>query len=49
MSFLTSVVKTGRHKDLFNSAEVLSQLSEKIVLPNMGLRGNVQFEDGFSS
>ncbi|GJJ67857.1 exportin-2 (importin alpha re-exporter) [Entomortierella parvispora] len=38
MAFLTSVVKSGRHKDIFNSNEVLSQLCEKIVLPNMGLR-----------
>ncbi|KAF9316527.1 importin-alpha export receptor [Podila horticola] len=47
MSFLTSVVKTGRRKDLFNSTEVLSQLSEKIILPNMGLRESDEelFED----
>lgn len=47
MSFLTSVVKTGRHKDLFNSTEILSQLSEKIILPNMGLRETDEelFED----
>jgi hypothetical protein len=43
MSFLTSVVKNGRHKEMFSSKEVLSQLCEKIVLPNMGLRGTLQF------
>lgn len=47
MSFLTSVVKNGRHKEMFSSKEVLSQLCEKIVLPNMGLRESDEelFED----
>ncbi|KAF9582671.1 importin-alpha export receptor, partial [Lunasporangiospora selenospora] len=47
MSFITSVVKNGRHKDMFNSQEVLSQLCEKVVLPNMGLRESDEelFED----
>ncbi|KAF8928861.1 putative importin-alpha export receptor [Dissophora ornata] len=47
MSFLTSVVKNGRHRDMFSSTDVLSQLCEKIVLPNMGLRESDEelFED----
>ncbi|KAF9198134.1 importin-alpha export receptor [Haplosporangium sp. Z 27] len=47
MSFLTSVVKNGRHRDMFSSNDVLSQLCEKIVLPNMGLRESDEelFED----
>ncbi|KAK3842665.1 MAG: putative importin-alpha export receptor [Linnemannia gamsii] len=47
MSFLTSVVKNGRHREMFSSKEVLSQLCEKIVLPNMGLRESDEelFED----
>ncbi|KAI1314971.1 importin-alpha export receptor [Mortierella claussenii] len=47
MSFLTSVIKNGRHKDMFSSNEVLSQLCEKVVLPNMGLRESDEelFED----
>ncbi|KAF9082059.1 importin-alpha export receptor [Mortierella sp. AD031] len=47
MSFLTSVVKNGRHKEMFSSKDVLSQLCEKIVLPNMGLRESDEelFED----
>ncbi|KAG0045285.1 importin-alpha export receptor [Gryganskiella cystojenkinii] len=47
MSFLTSVVKNGRHRDMFNSNDILSQLCEKIVLPNMGLRESDEelFED----
>ncbi|KAF9352787.1 importin-alpha export receptor [Mortierella sp. AD094] len=47
MSFLTSVVKNGRHRDMFSSNDVLSQLCEKVVLPNMGLRESDEelFED----
>ncbi|KAF9182619.1 importin-alpha export receptor, partial [Haplosporangium sp. Z 767] len=47
MSFLTSVVKNGRHREMFSSNDVLSQLCEKIVLPNMGLRESDEelFED----
>ncbi|KAF9111410.1 importin-alpha export receptor [Mortierella sp. AM989] len=47
MSFLTSVVKNGRHRDMFSSTDVLSQLCEKVVLPNMGLRESDEelFED----
>ncbi|KAI8351996.1 importin-alpha re-exporter [Mortierella sp. GBAus27b] len=47
MSFLTSVVKNGRHRDMFSSNDVLSQLCEKVILPNMGLRESDEelFED----
>ncbi|KAF9905820.1 importin-alpha export receptor, partial [Lobosporangium transversale] len=47
MSFLTSVVKNGRHRSMFSSTDVLSQLCEKVVLPNMGLRESDEelFED----
>ncbi|KAF9962476.1 importin-alpha export receptor [Mortierella alpina] len=47
MSLLTSIVKNGRHKEMFSSHDVLSQLCEKIVLPNMGLRESDEelFED----
>lgn len=39
MLFLTSVVRVERHQQLFRSDETLKQFCEKIVLPNMTLRG----------
>ncbi|RUP48679.1 Cse1-domain-containing protein [Jimgerdemannia flammicorona] len=47
MSFLTSVVRIERHKELFQSDDTLKQFCEKIVLPNMTLRESDEelFED----
>ena len=38
MALLTSVVKIQRHAHLFSSDDVLRQIVEKIVLPNMTMR-----------
>lgn len=38
MGLLTSVVKIERHSNLFSSEDVLRQIVEKIVLPNMTMR-----------
>jgi exportin-2 (importin alpha re-exporter) len=47
IGFLSTVVKQPRHKDLFSSPDTLSQICEKVVLPNMGLRESDEeaFED----
>lgn len=47
LTFLTSVAKVPRHTSMFSSAEVLKQLIEKIVVPNMSLRESDEelFED----
>lgn len=38
LAFLTSVVKVQKHAHLFGSENVLQQVVEKVVLPNMSLR-----------
>src|SRR5438270_5110052 len=40
MALLTSVVKIQRHSHLFSSDDVLRQIVEKIVLPNMTMRSS---------
>lgn len=47
LTFLTSVAKVPRHTNMFSSPEVLKQLIEKIVVPNMSLRESDEelFED----
>ena len=47
IGFLSSVVKPVRHKELFQSPEILSNICEKIILPNMTLRESDEelFED----
>ena len=47
MALLTSVVKIQRHSHLFSSDDVLRQIVEKIVLPNMTMRTSDEelFED----
>ena len=39
ISFLTSVVKHERHRQLFESENVMNSICSQIVLPNMMLRG----------
>ena len=39
IGFLSSVVKPVRHKELFQNPEILKNICEKIILPNMTLRG----------
>lgn len=46
IGFLTSVVKPARHKALFSNADILNQICQNIVLPNMTLRGK---RDSFDS
>jgi len=41
MALLTSVVKIQRHSHLFSSDDVLRQIVEKIVLPNMTMRSTL--------
>ncbi|KAF2154591.1 Cse1-domain-containing protein [Myriangium duriaei CBS 260.36] len=38
LQFLTSIVKIKQHADTFNSQEVLGQVVENVVLPNLSLR-----------
>lgn len=38
LQFLTSVIKTERHAAMFNDQGTLSQVIEKVVLPNLSLR-----------
>ena len=47
MALLTSVVRVQRHSHLFSSEDVLRQIIEKIVLPNMTMRPSDEelFED----
>ncbi|KAG0257100.1 importin-alpha export receptor [Actinomortierella ambigua] len=47
MSLLTSIVKIGRHKQMFIQDGLLQQICEKIILPNMTLReaDEEMFED----
>ncbi|ORX43587.1 Cse1-domain-containing protein [Piromyces finnis] len=47
IGFLSSVVKPIRHKELFQNPEILSNICEKIILPNMTLRESDEelFED----
>jgi exportin-2 (importin alpha re-exporter) len=40
ITFLSSVVKHARHRALFESPETLRSICEKVLLPNMQLRGN---------
>jgi hypothetical protein len=40
MALLTSVVTIQRHSHLFSSDDVLRQIVEKIVLPNMTMRSS---------
>ncbi|KAF8457248.1 armadillo-type protein [Terfezia claveryi] len=47
LQFLTAVSKNRKHAENFNSANVLEQVVEKIILPNMSLRSSDEelFED----
>ncbi|RPA83879.1 Cse1-domain-containing protein [Ascobolus immersus RN42] len=47
LQFLTSTARIAKHAEMFNSQEVLSQVTEGIVLPNMTLRESDEelFED----
>lgn len=47
MQFLTSTARIQKHAEIFNSQEVLGQVTEGIVLPNMTLRESDEelFED----
>ncbi|KAF7551675.1 hypothetical protein G7Z17_g4815 [Cylindrodendrum hubeiense] len=38
LHFLTAVASTKEHSGIFNSEEVLTQIVEKVILPNVGLR-----------
>jgi exportin-2 (importin alpha re-exporter) len=43
ISFLTSVVKHERHRQLFENENVMNSICSQIVLPNMMLRGKFSF------
>ncbi|KAK5993295.1 Importin alpha re-exporter [Cladobotryum mycophilum] len=47
LHFLTAVAGTREHSELFNSEEVLTQIVEKVILPNVALRESdiEMFED----
>ncbi|KOS18488.1 Importin alpha re-exporter [Escovopsis weberi] len=47
LHFLTAVSATREHSELFNSEEVLTQIVEKVILPNVALRESdvEMFED----
>jgi hypothetical protein len=49
IKFLSITVKTGLHTQLFSQQETLELLIERIVLPNMLLRGEFMSSDGPSS
>ena len=38
LHFLTAVASTTQHADMFNSDEVLTQIVEKVIIPNVTLR-----------
>ena len=39
MRFLSSTIKSGHHKDIFGSRETISGLVEKVIIPNVQIRG----------
>jgi hypothetical protein len=39
LKFLSVIVKMGSHREMFASPETLTAFCEKIILPNMGMRG----------
>ena len=39
LKFLSVIVKMGSHREMFASPETLKAFCEKIILPNMGMRG----------
>lgn len=47
LHFLTAVAGTAQHAEVFNSDEVLTQIVEKVILPNVALRESdlEMFED----
>jgi exportin-2 (importin alpha re-exporter) len=45
LKFLSVIVKMGSHREMFASPETLKAFCEKIILPNMGMRGK-QIDDG---
>jgi exportin-2 (importin alpha re-exporter) len=47
LHFLTAVAGTSEHSHVFNSEDVLTQIVEKVILPNVALRESdeEQFED----
>lgn len=47
LKFLSVVVKMGSHRDMFAAPDTLKLFCEKIILPNMMIRG--EFEDLFSN
>ena len=48
IGFLTVVVKPARHRAMFENPTVLRSFCEKIILPNMTLRGIVNQPDIYS-
>jgi exportin-2 (importin alpha re-exporter) len=45
LRFLSVVVKMGSHRDMFAAPETLNQFCEKIILPNMSIRGKFNRTD----
>lgn len=39
LRFLSVIVKMGSHREMFASPDTLKAFCEKIILPNMGMRG----------